>query len=105
MPMGHAVIRDGEQAHRLAVKAYRFGLIPRKNNDVFPDLQRNVFGLHFDHPVGLAAGFDKDGDAVLSLLKAGFSFVEVGSVTPLPQPGNPRPRIFRWKSQEAVINR
>ncbi|TPP62462.1 Dihydroorotate dehydrogenase [Fasciola gigantica] len=105
MPLSHIVVRDGERAHKLALKACELGIVPRRSNATFPDLQRNVFGLHFDHPVGLAAGFDKDGDAALSLLKAGFSFVEVGSVTPLPQSGNPRPRIFRWESQEAVINR
>ncbi|VDP94229.1 unnamed protein product [Echinostoma caproni] len=105
MPVAHAVIRDGEQAHKWALKAFTLGFIPTKPRGLFPELQRNVFGLSFDHPVGIAAGFDKDGDAVLSLLKAGFSFVEVGTVTPRPQPGNPRPRVFRWRACEAVINR
>ena len=67
--------------------------------------QTNVFGLHFHNPIGLAAGFDKHGEAVDGLLKAGFGFVEIGSVTPLPQPGNDKPRVFRLMEDKAVINR
>lgn len=67
--------------------------------------QTNVFGLHFCNPIGLAAGFDKHGEAVDGLLKAGFGFVEIGSVTPLPQPGNDKPRVFRLMEDKAVINR
>jgi dihydroorotate dehydrogenase len=62
-------------------------------------------GLNFSNPIGLAAGFDKDGDAIGGTLDLGFSFVEVGSVTPKPQPGNPYPRMFRLKDDKAVINR
>ena len=64
-----------------------------------------LWGLQFSSPLGLAAGFDKHGEAYHSLLKMGFSHVEIGSVTPLPQDGNPRPRVFRLKEDQAVINR
>ncbi|KAF7259323.1 hypothetical protein EG68_03411 [Paragonimus skrjabini miyazakii] len=105
MPALHLLVPDGEKAHMLAVRALHYGLGPQKPRDAFQGLQRTVFGLKFAHPVGVAAGFDKDGEAVMGLLKAGFSHVEVGTVTPHPQPGNSRPRVFRWKEQEAVINR
>lgn len=64
-----------------------------------------VFGREFCNPVGLAAGFDKDGEAVKGLKKMGFGFIEIGSITPKPQPGNPRPRVFRLTEDKAVINR
>lgn len=65
----------------------------------------NLWGKEFASPIGLAAGFDKHGEAVDGLFKMGFGFVEVGSVTPESQPGNPRPRVFRLKKDKAVINR
>lgn len=65
----------------------------------------DVFGRHFRNPLGLAAGFDKHGEAVDGLYKMGFGFVEVGSVTPEPQEGNPRPRVFRLPEDQAIINR
>ena len=69
-------------------------------------LQRTeVWGLSFSNPIGLAAGFDKHGEAYRGLMKVGFGFVEVGSVTPQPQDGNPRPRVFRLNKDKAVINR
>lgn len=64
-----------------------------------------VFGHHFPNPIGLAAGFDKDGEAVDGLFKMGFGFVEVGSVTPAPQSGNTKPRVFRLTEDNAIINR
>lgn len=64
-----------------------------------------LWGLHFANPVGLAAGFDKHAQGYAGLFKIGFGFVEVGSVTPLPQPGNPRPRVFRLPEDKAIINR
>ena len=67
--------------------------------------QVTVWGRHFSNPIGLAAGFDKHAEAYTGLLKMGFGFVEVGSVTPKPQPGNPRPRVFRLSEDKAVINR
>lgn len=105
MPTLQVLVPDAEIAHYLAVRATKFGIVPSRPLNAFPLLNCNVFGLNFQHPVGMAAGFDKDGEAVMGLLKMGFAFVEVGTVTPLPQPGNPRPRVFRWKEYEAVLNR
>ncbi|CAH8519422.1 unnamed protein product [Heterobilharzia americana] len=105
MPVARLVVSDGETAHKLSVYAASHGFIPHKPRNAFPNLKCKVFGLEFDHPVGLAAGFDKNGEAFMGLLDAGFSYVEVGTVTPNPQPGNQRPRIFRWTDREAVINR
>ncbi len=68
-------------------------------------LERNVFGLKFKNPVGLAAGFDKNGDTIAEMANLGFGFIEVGTVTPLPQPGNPKPRMFRLPADGALINR
>lgn len=70
-----------------------------------PELEREVFGLKFKNPVGLAAGFDKNGEMMGEMANLGFGFVEIGTVTPLPQPGNPKPRMFRLKEDEALINR
>src|SRR5438309_11302541 len=70
-----------------------------------PKLAVRAFGLNFPNPIGLAAGFDKSAEAPDSLLRLGFGFVEVGTVTPKPQGGNPRPRLFRLERDEAVINR
>ncbi|MBK0381607.1 quinone-dependent dihydroorotate dehydrogenase [Pedobacter sp. SD-b] len=71
----------------------------------YPLLNRKVFGLDFKNPVGLAAGFDKNGDFIEEFANFGFGFIEVGTVTPLPQPGNDKPRMFRLKADEALINR
>ena len=70
-----------------------------------PSLEREVFGLKFKNPVGLAAGFDKNGEYIEELANFGFGFIEVGTVTPLPQPGNEKPRMFRLPQDEALINR
>lgn len=64
-----------------------------------------VWGLNFKNPIGIAAGFDKHGEAIKSLYDIGFGFVEIGSVTPLPQPGNNKPRVFRLDTENAIINR
>ena len=82
----------------------RAGLHPRFRSDD-PALAVDVAGLGFAHPLGVAAGYDKEGEVVAPLLAAGFSHVEVGTVTPRPQPGNPRPRVFRLAEDRAVINR
>jgi dihydroorotate dehydrogenase len=95
---------DPEEAHRLAVKALRLAPLPRPAADD-PKLQVRAFGLEFPNPVGLAAGFDKNAEVPDALLRLGFGFVEVGGVTPRPQPGNPRPRLFRLDADGAVINR
>lgn len=104
MPAVHAVV-DGEDAHRLAVRVAKIRLLrPQKEPD--PDiLHTEVFGLQLSNPVGLAAGFDKDGEGVPGAQDWGFGFVEVGSVTPEPQPGNPRPRVFRLSQDLAIVNR
>ena len=95
---------DGEDAHRTAVWAAAKGLLPRERRAPLEALRTQVLGLHFDSPICLAAGFDKDAEAVAGLLGMGFGAVEIGSVTPLPQPGNPKPRVFRIPELGAVIN-
>ena len=99
---------DAERAHGLGLAsleaAYRCGLSPLLATPPRP-LPTKAFGLTFPNPVGLAAGLDKNGAHVDALLALGFGFVEVGTVTPLPQPGNPKPRMFRLPQQQAIINR
>ncbi|MDR1405715.1 MAG: quinone-dependent dihydroorotate dehydrogenase [Prevotellaceae bacterium] len=104
---------SAERMHHLTVRALRTaryipfaGYILRKIFAVNePSLSREVFGLKFPNPIGLAAGFDKNGEVVNELACFGFGFVEIGSVTPLPQSGNPRPRVFRLPKDRALINR
>jgi dihydroorotate dehydrogenase len=101
-PLIHAL--DAETAHRLTIGA--LSLLPNRTAPAFPaSLACKVAGLTFPSPVGLAAGFDKDGEVPDAMLSLGFGFVEVGTLTPLPQDGNPRPRLFRLVEDEAVINR
>ena len=95
---------DPEDAHALTIKALRFMPLSRPAPDA-PDLGVRAFGLNFPNPVGLAAGFDKNALAPDALLRLGFGFVEVGTVTPRAQTGNVRPRIFRLEADEGVINR
>lgn len=94
-----------ETAHNVAICALRKDLLPPVKIRQYPELSQDILGINFKNPVGLAAGFDKNAVAVNSLLKQGFGFVEAGTVTPLPQPGNPKPRIFRLSADEAIINR
>lgn len=94
-----------ETAHNVTVKALAAGLGPRANASAAPELAVNVAGLSFANPLGLAAGFDKNAEAPDASLSLGFGFVEVGAVTPRPQPGNDRPRVFRLSENNAVINR
>ncbi len=96
---------DPETAHGLTIRALKMGLVPRVSAPQLPVLQTCVFGLNFPNPVGLAAGFDKNAEVPDAMLRLGFGFVETGTVTPLPQAGNPRPRIFRLPEDRAVINR
>jgi dihydroorotate dehydrogenase len=96
---------DPETAHRLALLALRCGLAGAAPAPDDPRLAVSVLGRRFANPIGLAAGFDKDAVALRGLLRLGFGFVEVGTVTPRPQPGNPRPRLFRLPEDAAVINR
>ncbi|MGE4048682.1 MAG: quinone-dependent dihydroorotate dehydrogenase [Acetobacteraceae bacterium] len=96
---------DAERAHDLALKALRLGLAGRSAASDDPALAVSVLGLRFANPIGLAAGFDKNAVVVPGLMRLGFGFVETGTVTPRPQKGNPRPRLFRLEPDQAVINR
>jgi len=104
LPLLHCL--DPETAHRLTVRVLGSGVMPASPSwKPAPHLAQDLFGLHFPHPVGIAAGFDKDAEAYAGALKLGAAFVEVGTMTPRPQPGNPRPRLFRLPEDRAVINR
>jgi len=95
---------DAETAHRMTIAALK--ILPSGRTPAFPrSLQTKVAGLTFPSPVGLAAGFDKDAEVPGQMLGLGFGFVEIGTVTPRPQEGNPRPRLFRLAQDKAVINR
>ncbi len=96
---------DPERAHRLTIRALQAGLASAGGNEDDPILQLDLWGLTFRNPVGIAAGFDKHAEAVRPMIGLGLGLVEIGSVTPQPQPGNPRPRVFRLRQDEAVINR
>lgn len=96
---------DPETAHGLAVRTLELGLTPKPKVPDDAQLRVNLWGLDFPNPVGLAAGFDKDARVHAAMLAQGFGFVEVGSITPQPQPGNPKPRLFRLEEDYAVINR
>jgi len=98
---------DPETAHDLAIKSLKFNPLPSKMFEVEDEqmLKVQLLGKNFPNPIGLAAGFDKSAEAYNSLLRLGFGFVEVGTVTPLKQFGNPKPRIFRLKDDAALINR
>jgi dihydroorotate dehydrogenase len=95
---------DPEDAHRLAIGGLRW-LPPIRPRPDDAKLAVRAFGLNFPNPVGMAAGFDKSAEAADALLRLGFGFVEIGSVTPKPQAGNPRPRLFRLERDQAIINR
>ena len=96
---------DPETAHGLALDALRTGLGPRPGPITSPRLATSLASIDLPNPVGLAAGFDKNATALAPLLRAGFGFIEVGAATPKPQPGNPRPRLFRLSEDRAAINR
>ncbi len=96
---------DPERAHRLALTALRARLVPAPPAVDDPRLRVRTLGLEFPNPIGMAAGFDKDAEVPDALLRMGFGFAEIGTVTPKPQPGNPRPRMFRLPEDAAVINR
>ena len=103
MPMLRGM--DPERAHDIALRALRFGLAGADRSPPDPVLATRALGLTFANPIGLAAGFDKSAVAIGPLMRLGFGFVEAGSVTPKPQIGNPRPRLFRLVEDRAVINR
>lgn len=104
---------EAEQAHNLSIRTLEtLGRMPntlKRLGDHYtietPELAQNIWGLNFPNPVGLAAGYDKDARALAALPALGFGFVEIGTVTPRAQPGNPPPRVFRYPSSQAVINR
>lgn len=110
-PLGHCIRRlDPERAHELAIQLAKLNLarprLPFFNSRTDSErLASTVWGIPFSNPVGLAAGFDKHAEAMRGLFAIGFGFVEIGSVTPRPQPGNERPRVFRLVEDAAVINR
>jgi dihydroorotate dehydrogenase len=94
-----------EAAHKLTLRGLRFlGHMGTPQQDA-PILAQHLVGLDFDNPFGMAAGFDKDGEAISGVHRIGFGFAEIGTLTPLPQPGNPRPRVFRLAAERALINR
>ena len=96
---------DPELAHSLAIKALKFNYFPIKNFKKDVSIESIVFNKKIINPIGVAAGFDKGAEVYNSLFRLGFGFVEVGTVTPLKQYGNPKPRIFRLEEDEAIINR
>ncbi len=96
---------DPEIAHGLSIKALKSGLTPCTGPVTSPRLKTEIAGLNLPNPVGLAAGFDKNAEALGALTQAGFGFIEVGAATPRPQPGNPKPRLFRLSEDRAAINR
>ncbi len=105
--LGLALLRriDPERAHGLALTALKAGLAPAPGPVTSPRLATTLAGLDLPNPLGLAAGFDKNATAIAPLMRAGFGFLEVGAATPRPQPGNPRPRLFRLTEDRAAINR
>lgn len=96
---------DPETAHGLSIRALQLGLAPLSGLHSTPRLATTLAGLTLPNPLGLAAGYDKNAEAVAPLIRAGFGFIEVGAATPRPQPGNPKPRLFRLTADRAAINR
>lgn len=97
---------DPEKAHELAIDALMLGVsVPFKRPEDDPALATRALGMRFSNPIGIAAGFDKNARVLRPLARLGFGFVEAGTVTPRPQPGNPKPRLFRLEEDRAVINR
>lgn len=105
-PLLRLVTPDAENGHKLGIWCLKWGLAPKLFFDKDPEsLHVNVFGRKMTNPIGCAAGFDKDAEAIDGILPAGFGYMEIGTVTPEPQPGNPKPRFFRLSQDGAVINR
>lgn len=96
---------DPETAHGLSIRALQSGLVPLPGVITSPRLHTTLAGLALPNPIGIAAGYDKNAEVVAPLTRAGFGFIEVGAATPRPQPGNPKPRLFRLTEDRAVINR
>lgn len=96
---------DPEIAHSIAVYALKWRLLPKEKSEDPISLRTHVWDMIFKNPLGIAAGFDKQGEAIEGLYDIGFGFIEIGSVTPKPQPGNPKPRVFRLLEDKAIVNR
>ncbi|CAM4749179.1 unnamed protein product [Rotaria magnacalcarata] len=96
---------DAEKVHNLSIQMAKYGFVPRMKSIDEPILHSTVWNRQFKNPIGLAAGFDKNGEAIDGLGKFGFGFIEIGTITPQPQPGNEKPRVFRLTEDRAVINR
>ncbi|AHC73542.1 dihydroorotate oxidase [Candidatus Endolissoclinum faulkneri L5] len=96
---------EPEIAHRITICGLSSGIAPVDRSKTFPNLSQNLMGINFPHPVCLAAGFDKNAECWHALLKLGAAAVEIGTITASPQPGNPRPRIFRLREDAGIINR
>lgn len=104
--VGHYILSkvNPELAHNLSIKALKLGLYPKIQELNYECLEQIIWGRGFKSPIGLSAGFDKNAEAIPALFKLGFSFIEVGTVTPVAQKGNSKPRIHRFKNDEAIIN-
>ena len=104
--LGHYILSkiDPELAHNLSIKSLKMGIYPTFKNQNTESLEQIIWGRGFKTPIGLSAGFDKNAEVFPALFKIGFSFVETGTVTPLPQKGNPKPRIHRFKKYDAIVN-
>ena len=106
--LGLAVLHrmDPERAHDLSIRALERGLVPLEGGPVTSTrLALRLAGMDLPNPIGLAAGYDKNGRVIAPLMRSGFGFLEIGAATPRPQPGNPKPRLFRLTDQQAIINR
>ncbi|KAK5965422.1 Dihydroorotate dehydrogenase 2, partial [Trichostrongylus colubriformis] len=102
MPLIHRYI-DGETSHEYAIRLASWGLLPRfsHNRTEYPELKCEFLGKHLRNPIGLAAGFDRNGEAIRPLAEwSGFGLIEIGTITPIPQNGNPRPRVFHLFEDE-----
>ena len=104
--LAHRILKklDPELSHNISIKALKLGIYPKiicKNTEI---LEQTIWGRTFKTPIGLSAGFDKNAEVINPILNLGFSFTELGTVTPLPQSGNPKPRIHRFPAQNALIN-
>ncbi|CAM3075499.1 quinone-dependent dihydroorotate dehydrogenase [Paracoccus nototheniae] len=97
---------DPERAHDLSLRALERGMVPLHGGPVTSDrLRVTLAGMTLPNPIGLAAGYDKNGRVIAPLMRSGFGFIEIGAATPRPQPGNPKPRLFRLTGDQAIINR
>jgi dihydroorotate dehydrogenase len=104
--LAHRILKklNPETAHNLSIQGLKMGLYPKVNFKNINILEQTIWGRRFQTPIGLSAGFDKNAEVIKPILNLGFSFTELGTVTPLPQKGNPKPRIFRFPKHQALVN-